>query len=386
MQKCDWCGKLHEKQLGLFDYCSRACQEAARSNSKQKWANFSGGFVNTIQNQVQIEQLNQQQELTARQNSLIAEQNQRLAAEEAERRLAEAVANRIAAWKQFMFDVNQGLDYLSEEGDEVAMLAQAECFQVKCVESGFSEVDLSEISDKRYFADTHRRVETVWAQANEKSRTNYEQFKTLYREYREAYAERSVFPQAETEEFQRKLLLKDFSKPKPKQKELSDKQLNTLIKPPQELLELRKKGELYFWGIVGVMACNLCLPGIALLPAACIYFFGLKPLKLARQPLEEKFQQNLEEAKQEWLAQRDAKHQRATDHWERERRNHKERLPKANREIEEHNRTLQERFDVAQSKWVKRKKKLIQTINDYIDRHPELQTWFPRPDLKDVSQ
>lgn len=386
MQKCDWCGKQHEKQLGLFNYCSKACQEAARSNGKQKWDNFAGGFVNTIQNQVQIAQLQQQQELTAHQNALIAEQNQRLAAEEAERRHIEALANREATWKQFMFEVNEAFDELSAEGDEVSMLAQADCFRFKCEQWKFGENDLADISDKRYFAETRRRVDAIWDQASQKSHNNYEKFKVLYQEYVESFSGRSVFPQAGTEEFQEKTLLKSFSKSTPKKKELSDKQFNTLIKPPEELLEIQKKGELYFWGIIAVMACNLCLPGLALIPAACLYFFGVRPLKLKRQPLEEQFQRHLAKAKQDWLAQRDAKYQRSLDHWERERSNYEARLPEANREIEEHNRTLQKRFDMAQSKWLNRKRKLVKTINDYIDRHLSLQTWFPRPDLNDDDQ
>lgn len=386
VKKCDWCGSPHEGTLGLFGYCSRACQEASRNNGKQKWDNFAGGLTNTIQNQVQIGQLQQQQELTEQQNALIAEQNQRLAAEEAERRHFESLAKREATWKQFMFEVNEAFEELTEEGDEVSMLAQAECFRFKSDQWKFSESDLTDIGDKQYFAETRRRVDAVWEQASETSHTNYEKFKALYREYTESYAGRSIFPQAETPEFQEKQLLKTFSRPKPTKKTSSEKELNTLIKPPQELLEHRKKGELYFWGIVGVMACNLCLPGIALIPAACIYFFGLKPLKSARQPLEDKFEKDLEEAKQERIAQQDAKHRRSLDHWERERRNYQARLPEANKEIEEHNRTLQQRWETTQKNWLSRKRKLFTVISDYIDKHPSLQTWFPRPEPVDVDQ
>lgn len=380
MAKCRWCNlPYNENQFpGFGSYCSRACEENARSSNKQKWNQFTGGLANTIQNQVQIAQLQQQQELAAQQNALIAEQNQRLAEEEAERRQLAAIAKREAIWKQFMFEVNEAFDELAEQGDEVSMLAQAECFRLKCEQWGFSERDLSEIGDKRVFADTRRRVDTVWGQASDKSHANYEKFKELYTEYSEAYAGRSVFPQSETQEFQEKPLLTAFNKPQPKKKQLSEKELNSLIKPPKELIELRKKVDLYGWGIIAAMACNLCLPGIALIPAGCIYFFGVRPLKLARQPLEEKFQQDLEQAKQERIAQQEAKHQRSLEHWERERRNFEARRPEANQQIEEHNRTLQQRYDTAQEKWLSRKQKLADAINPYIDKHPSLQTWFPR--------
>lgn len=84
-----------------------------------------------------------------------------------------------------------------------------------------------------------------------------------------------------------KPLLTAFNKPQPKKKQLSEKELNSLIKPSKELIELRKKVDLYGWGIIAAMTCNHCLPGIALMLADCIYFFGLRPLNLARQPLEE---------------------------------------------------------------------------------------------------
>jgi len=330
-------------------------------------------------NLVQIAQLEQQ-------NALIADQNQSLADEEVEQQQIETLAEREAIWKQFMFEVNQSFDEIEDLGDEVSMLAQADYFLRKCDEWKFDKTDLSNIADKQYFAWISRRANSIWEQASKKSHTNYEKFKALYSEYAVNYAGRCRFPEADSADFQEKRLLTSFNKPKPEPTSLSDKDLSSLVKPPKELIDLRRKADLYGWGIVATLACNLCLPGIALIPAGCIYFFGLMPLNSARQPLEEQFQKYSEQVKQNQIAQQQAKYQRSVELWERERRNFEARLPEANRKIKEHNRTLKKRFDIAQAKWLDRKRKMFTAISDYIDRHPSLQTWFPKPEAVDDDQ
>ncbi len=337
-------------------------------------------------NLVQIAQLEQQHTLLTQQNAQIADQNQSLADEEVEQQQIRSLTEREAIWKQFMLEVNQSFDEIEDLEDEVSLLAQAEYFLRKCDEWKFDETDLTDIGDKQYFVWIRRRANSIWEQASKKSHTNYEKFKALYSEYSVNYAGRCRFPEAESADFQEKRLLTSFNRPKPELTSLSDKDLSLLVKPPKELNDLRRKADLYGWGIVATLACNLCLPGIALIPAGCIYFFCLMPLKSARQPLEEQFQKDLEQAKQERIAQQEAKLQRSVDQWERERRDFDARLPEANRKIKEHNHTLKNRIDIAQAKWLNRKRKMFTAISNYIDRHPSLQTWFPIPEAVDAHQ
>lgn len=371
MAKCHWCNcPYDEKQIVqcFTPYCSRACQQASKQNSKQKWNQFKGGLVETIQNQV----------LIAQQNALIAEQNRQFAAEEAERQRLQAIAERQSFLKQYLFDVNEGLDAEVRCGDEVLMVAYAEWFRFLCESKSFSDADLPEIGDKQYFAKTRCRCDAVRSEVSKQSYANFYNFKSLYSEYTNLYAGRSVSPEAEAAGIKKSPLTTKFNVPKPKLQNVTGRRIDQLIRIPEKLAELRRQRDWYVVGIVGAVLSSILCLGIPIFAVVYLYKHRLKPVNLARKPLEEKYQEDRKLAMQPLRLQLELEHQRELKGWERRRNKFEARLLEANREIEEHNSQVQLKYDTAQAKWLAEKQKMSNEINAFIDEHPSLEKWFQR--------
>lgn len=369
---CKWCGASYENTM-KGAYCSKRCLEQAKAKAEEKWDRFTGA----ISNRVQIAQLQQQQELAAQQNALIAEQNQRLAAEETERRRVQELTEREASWKQFIFEVNELLDELTSEGDDISMLAQAEWFQAKASEASFTERDLKDIADKKYFAKTRRRVSAICETASEQDQDSYKEFKGLYRKYQNLYSGRTVFPDSKNPKYKKKSL-PNFDRVHPEKKTTPKRELDNLLAPPQELSELRSQSTKYIVLMVLCAVGGLWTCGLTVAAAVWLYYSKYKPLGDLRRPLEEQFSNELRNAQRERQSQDDKRHNRAVEKWNEERQAFLASVSARNAEIVAHNNAVTELYDKAQAKWLARKQESMDQINSFIAKHPALERWYPR--------
>lgn len=191
LASCTWCGRAFDQRSPSTDIecvCSEQCRQAKRTRSSDTFHKatgglFNGGFVNTVQNQVQIAQLQRQNELTAQQNALIAEQNKRLAEQEAKRQQQIAKDLREEQIRHELVEWQYRLNQCSRFDDKVAQLLVVDCFWEFLKSNDIAESSLSLIDDKRFLRTVKEQAAAVHEVISPEFRNRYETFKLNYEEF-----------------------------------------------------------------------------------------------------------------------------------------------------------------------------------------------------------